>query len=480
MNIKVVVNVLYNNVFILSGLLFPVITFPYVTRVLGPESLGVVNLGLSISTIFVMLMQLGMPIYGIKAMAKCDDIDEKRKVFWSLITINFFAGLLSSAGYCAFVYLLGYYSSEPLLFVIILPSIFFGFTSVDWYFASNEDFKSIAIRTLVLRIISLVCLFSFVTESGDYNIYAFIIIIGNLLANGFMFIIACNQLGSYFLKLEFLEFKKHIRPLKYLFYASVVAALYGSFDILVIEYFWGAEFVGYYSVDRRLTLIIIALIGSFSTVLIPKMTRYITCGNDEGFNSLFLKSFQLLYLINIPLIVTLFLFSDEIIHVFAGASFTASALVLQILSFQVLFNSASNLLNIQVLIPLNKERVVFNSSALGLVVSVLLCVILIPRYDIVGAAVALVISELTVFALRIKTVSKITGIKLFNKIFLAISGCGVGLYLSLFFSKIFIDSMITGFSTTLCFIISAVTIASTFFFILSYYITFKWKVDVDI
>lgn len=477
MNVKVLANIAYNNIFILSGVLFPVITFPYVTRVLGPEPLGVVNLAISISTIFIMLMQIGIPIYGIKAMAKCDGIEEKRKVFWSLITINIATGIASSATYCVFVYIFGYYSSEPLLFVLIIPSILFGFSSVDWYFASNEDFKTIAIRTLFLRVISLVCLFSFVTESSDYNVYAFIIIFGNLLANSMMFLLACNKMGYFYSKLQFSDIKKHIQPLKYLFLASIVSSLYGSIDILVIEHYWSAEFVGYYSIDRRLTLIIIALVGSFSTVLIPKMTKYINSGNDADFDNLFLKSFQLLYLVNIPIITSLFLFSDEIIQVFAGDSFLKSALVLKVLSLQVLFNSASNLLNIQVLIPLNKEKVIFNSGAVGLGVSIIFCLILIPEYNIVGAAIALVLSELTVFLLRLKAVYELLSVKLFSKVFFSISICGIGLFLSLLIVKTVIGYFVTEFIMKVSFVFLSVIIVSVFYFVVSYYLFVKEQVQ---
>ncbi|ELA8196172.1 TPA: flippase [Vibrio parahaemolyticus] len=407
---KTIVNIIYNNIFILSGILFPVLTFPYVTRILGPEPLGVVNLALSISTIFVMLMQVGIPVYGIKAMSKVRQLEEKRKIFWTLIYINIITGLVSSAIYCVFVIYFGYFDSEPILYMLIVPSLLLGFTSVDWYFASNEDFKSIAIRTLVLRLFSLIFLFSFVNASGDYKIYAGIIIYGGLISNAILFLMAWRNVGFRIPNIKIIDIKKHVHPLKYLLLTSVVASLYGSFDMLLIEKYWGAEYVGYYSIDRRLTLIIIALIGSFSLVLIPKMTRSIESGYESKFKSLFSESIFFLYVLNLPVILFVYIYSEEVILAFAGEGFLSSIDVLKVLSLQILFNSASNLLNVQVLMPLSQERVIFNSSAFGLLVNVVLGFLLIPSFNIIGAAIALVCSEFVVFSIRLRVAIKCIGL----------------------------------------------------------------------
>ncbi|WP_438402193.1 flippase [Aeromonas veronii] len=431
---KTALNVIYNNIFIISGVLFPVLTFPYVTRVLGPEYLGVVNLAISISTIFVMLMQVGVPIYGIKAMSKTYDPEEKRTIFWSLISINIIAGCISSFFYGVFVVYSGYLSAEPLLYAMIIPSLLLGFTSVDWFFASNEDFKSIAIRTLILRAISVICLFVFVRDKNDYTAYAAIIIYGGLASNAILFFIACQKLGLRHIKIKFINIKNHVSPLKYLLFASIISALYGGFDILVLEHFWGAEFVGYYTIDRRLTLIIIALVGSFSMVLIPKMTRQISTGDSAGFQSIFSKSMVFLYALNLPVMSVLFVYSEEIIVCFAGDSFLNSVTALKILSLQVLFNSMSNLLNIQILMPLNKEKDIFNSSMVGLLVNIVIGLLLIPGYNIVGAAVALITSECVVFLLRIRVVLKSVNLPLNNEC-IFISLLSFGMFLCLFISK---------------------------------------------
>lgn len=428
MKLKFIYNLIYNNIFILSGVLFPVITFPYVTRVLGPEAFGLVNLALSISTIFIMIMQIGIPVYGIKAMAKSILIDDKRKVFWSLIIINIVTGVISSLLYLIFIYCFDYLSSEPILFLLILPSILLGFTSVDWYFASKEDFKSIAIRTLILRVLSLVLLLVCVNNNDDYNIYASIIIFGNLLANLIMFYLASKEMSLPGVKVSFLDIKIHLIPLKFLFLASIVASFYGSLDILVIDYFWGVESVGFYSLDRRLTLILIALIGSFSTVLIPRMTKYRGNGDDENFNFLFKNSLNFLYVLNFPIVASLIVFSDEFVQVFAGSDYHGAVMALKVLSLQVLFNSGSNLLNVQVLMPLGKEREIFKTSAIGLGVSIIFCIILIPTFNIVGAAIALVVSEFIIFSLRYRCAQKICGVNFFDRQFSYITVSGICLF----------------------------------------------------
>lgn len=387
-------NYAYNIVLTLTNILFPIITFPYVSRVLGAEGVGKAHFIVSLSQYFALFAGLGIPIYGIREVAKNkNNRDALSRVFSELTFIYIGTSLVVSAVYLLLISSFDYFQADNELYVFSLLLILLGFSSVDWLYSGLGDFKTISVRSLIVKAVSVLSVFTFINSSTDYKIYLYISVfanLGNNLAN--LFLIRHKVT----LTVESLNIKQHIRPLLYIFSTTIATSMYTVLDSVLLGLLSNPRAVGLYSAAVRLTKISLPFITSIGAVTLPELSKGYFEKDESNFKSILQRSFDFIVFFSIPISVGSFLLSEEFILLFSGEGFKEAIVPMRIMSLLPILIGLGFFFGFQVLVPAAKDRQLLISVLVGMVVSVTLNLLLVPTHHAVGGAVANVITELAV------------------------------------------------------------------------------------
>lgn len=415
MKSKIVKNYLYNVIMIFLTVIYPIIIFPYVSRILTPYYYGKYSFSISISFYFITFATLGVPTYGIREISKLksESSESYKKCVSEIVFISIISSFVSYIIYILLISNISILKKDFKLFFILGFQILFSFMTLDYFYIAMERHKRRTIRLVFIKIASLIFLFVYVKKPQDYINYALIMLIPELIAK----IIDFYDIKKYLIyDIKKLNFKKHIKALIIIFFYILSTTIYLNIDSTMLGIFKGDIEVGYYSVSVKMTKIIIPLITSLGLVLAPRMIESIK-NNDEV--NLF-KNMDLylnfIYFSSIPIIILLYFFASDIIKIFSGKEYLAATLPMQIMLPVILFISLSGFSAANFLIPKGDEKKVLEISLIGLVINFILNFILIPRYSIVGAAVATLVAEFVVAVLRFLGVKKYCfNYKMFNK-----------------------------------------------------------------
>lgn len=442
-------NILLNGINTVTGILFPVITFPYAARVLMPEGIGAINFLNSIIGYIVLLTSLGIPLYAVKEVAKYrDNKVERDKITLEIIILS---SILCLFGY-VFVWILAEFiptiHQQASIFYILSLSIIFTSIGVNWFYQAIEDFKFITIRAILFRILSALALFFFVKDASDLTIYAWIIVgstVGNNIIN---FIHLRKHLNK--IKFQQLRIKRHIAPSVKVFILNLIISLYIQLNTIMLGFLAGDEQVGLFTAGTKISHIGLTIISSLGTVLLPRVSNLIEKGDSEGFKNIIIKSLNITLALSMPMTAGLMLLATPITIVFCGSDYLGSVPVLLLNAPVVIFISLTNVMGIQVLYPKNKINVVIWSVTGGALTNIFLNVILIPHHGAIGAAISTLIAEFVVLLLQVIMGKSYFPFKLkllFNlKYFIATILMSCGVYLSIHLTKPMYLQLIVGIS----------------------------------
>jgi O-antigen/teichoic acid export membrane protein len=390
-------SVFYNVLLAISQVFFPLITFPYLARTLGPEHVGVLNFAESIAKYFVMLAALGIPIYGIREIAKVqNELKARTKIFAEIFTINLICTLGLSFLFLAAVFFIPQLNNEKVLFYWTIAYFFFQVFYLEWFFNGMNQFKFIAIRQFVIRFFFIIFVFVLIKSQFDYvNYMRMQFGLSVLLA-----IINFNNLSKHISlnKETFsnLDLRKHIKPLLYIFLTIFSISIYFSLDTILLGFLANNESVGYYSTALKLNKLIIAVFGAVTVAIFPSLIKLYHSQQIEKFRELIRQVFFVLVSLSIPAIVIFISCAKEIVHVLFSQNFDRSILPLQITSPLILIVSLSSIFGFQVLSALAKDRQILYSAIIGMSVSVVLSILLVPSLMEVGEAITILVTELSV------------------------------------------------------------------------------------
>lgn len=396
-------NIILNYINTISGLIFPIVTFPYAARVLHPEGIGVVNFQNSIIGYIVLFTSLGIPLYAVREIAKCRDNLELRDR--TTVEITLLSFLLCLLGYVA-VWLLGEYvpriHEEATLFYILSLTIIFTGIGVQWFYQGMEDFLFITVRGLVVRILCTIGLFLFVKDKDDLLIYGLYIIgatVGNNLIN---FIHLRKYLKPARVKWNQLNITHHIRPTLNIFLLNVVISIYIQLNTIMLGFMTDDRAVGLFTSGVKITHILTVIITSLSAVMLPRCAHLIGEGKIDEFNGIIRKSYYLLMFSAIPLTVGLMLLARPITLCFCGDDYVGSIPVVIFTAPTIIFIGMTQIIGIQILYPYGKEMLVIYSTLVAAVLNVVLNLLLIPFFAEAGAALSTLIAEFSVLAVQVK------------------------------------------------------------------------------
>jgi O-antigen/teichoic acid export membrane protein len=446
-------NAFYSIILRTLNVIFPLITYPYIARIINPEGIGKIEFVSSFIQYFVLIAQIGIPIYGIKACAKHRH-DKKilTRTFQEIAVINIVAIFVS---YLILIIVLA--SVEQLqnygqLFLVFSFTILMSCSSVEWFYQAIEDYKYITIRSIFVKVISLILIFILINSSDDYVLYAVLLVIGTSL-NSIFNLVNLRKHINIFENSGRMQFSQHFQAISTLFILSISTSLYVNLDKILLGFISGDEYVGFYSISNRIVKLVLTVITSISIVMLPRLSHYESTGKKLVANELIRKIVDLLLFISIPATFGIILLSKPIILLFAGSSYTPSILSLQILAPLLIFISLSNFLGIQVLVSLGKEKWTLLSTLLASFLNITINLLLIPHLNQIGTSIASSITELFVILLQILIVSKLIT-NLINKkniilyIFASISFFITSLYILSLVDNLYISSIIIVFLST--------------------------------
>jgi O-antigen/teichoic acid export membrane protein len=387
-------NIFFNTLLSLSQILFPLITFPYASRVLGPEAIGAVSFADNFTIYFLIFSALGIPMYGIREIAKVKDQPEKLgRVFSELLIIH----LCTSFVAVIILFCISFFTERLRLnfglyqigMAIILGSVFMA----EWFFQGIEKFQFIAVRSVCIRLFTILLLFLFVHSVEDRDIYYGLNLVAVVIGASInMYAISKIIKMSY----KGTTFKRHFKPLLIIFSNSIITSVYLVFDTIILGFLTNDLNVGFYSAAMRLSKISMAVIGVLGAVLLPRLTLAFQEGDLIVARMLINRSLSFVIFLSIPIAFGTLCLSREIIFLFAGSKYGDSVYSLNILCFIVIVIGLAQVFSNQILLPLHKEKSILFASLFGMVFSLVLNFSLIPKFQHVGAAISSFITEFVV------------------------------------------------------------------------------------
>lgn len=392
---SVKINIILNALKTMASIIFPLITFPYVSRILQAENIGKVQFAASIISYFSLLASLGISMYAIREGSAIRDDKEKLEKFCSQI---FSFNVLSTiVAYIGIIILLIFMKREAeYKYLIIIQSMTIVFTTlgVDWINSIFEDFKYITIRSILIQFLTLILTFIFIRSSNDYYSYAIISVISSVGAN----ILNIFYVRKYCkIKLTTnIEFKKHFKPIILLFSNYIASTIYKDADITMLGAMCGEYNVGIYYVAVKTYNIIKQLLNSIVAVIIPRISNYEANNQSNEKNYLLDQVLRIIILFTFPIITGLIMLKEQIILIIAGESYMDAVVPFIILSVSLFFAVLANFTSNMILIVHKKEKISLISTIIAATTNFILNIILIPVLKETGAAITTLIAEMLV------------------------------------------------------------------------------------
>lgn len=393
------INFIMNVLLSISSFIFPVVTFPYVSRVLGPDGTGKVAFATSVISYFAMFAQLGIPTYGIRACAKVrDNREELIRVTHEILFINFLMSILVYIVLGISLLVVPRFSQDKPLMIIISLTILFNAMGVEWLYKALEEYSYIAIRSIVFKVIALVVMFILVREKQDYVAYGAITILAASASNILNFgrIIrrgGLRPVGDY-------NPRRHIKAVMVFFAMSCATTIYTNLDTVMLGFMKNDEEVGYYSAAVKIRMLLTGVVTSLGTVLLPRASYYIEQGKKKEFLAISHKSIHFVLLMALPLTFFFMLFAKEGVVLLSGQEYLPAVLPMRVIMPTLLLIGMTNIMGIQMLIPLGREKYVLYSEIAGAAADLAINALLIPSMASTGAAIGTLVAEMLVWMVQ--------------------------------------------------------------------------------
>lgn len=393
-------NFIMNFILTASGIIFPLITFPYVTRVIGMEKFGAVSFVTNVINFTMIFAQLGIPTYGVRACARVRD--DKRKLSQTvqeILFINLIMSAVVTAVFAVLIFTVPAFYNHRVMFLISISTFFLQALGMNWIFQALEQYDYITIRSLFFKVISIILMFILIHQTDDYVIYCAITVFAGFGSNIYNFIRVRKFVSLK--RVEPYNLKQHFRPILILFAQSLAVSIYTSLDSVMLGFMKGDLDVGYYASATKVKVILVSLVTSLGNVLLPRMSYYVKMQMKDDFRKTMIKAFNFTLFISIPLALFFSITSANCLFLLAGRESLPAASAMTIITLSIIPIGITNVLGIQVMTPLNNEKKVLMSVIVGAVIDFVLNLILIPFFGATGASVATLIAEIGVLIIQV-------------------------------------------------------------------------------
>lgn len=384
-------NYLYNVAYEILAIIIPLITTPYLSRVLGAEKIGIYSYTISIVTYFILFGSLGIAMYGKREIAFVQKDEEKRsKTFFEILILKLITLTISMI---IFYFSFCSHGKYQIYYTILLLEIVANIFDISWYFQGLEEFKKTVIRNTIIKVISAISIFIFVKTQGDLAKYFFIYVLSTLLGN----ITLWMYLPKYIKRVKKINIKKHIKPTIMLFIPQIATQIYTVLDKTMIgTIITNKSEVGYYEQAQKMIKLLLTLATSFGTVMMPRIAATYAEGNKEKIKEYMKKSFSFILMLTFPLMLGMCSIAYKFVPIFYGKGFEKVAILICVISPIIILIGLSNVTGTQYLLPTKQQNKYTLSVVIGAVVNFILNLILIKVLKSIGASIATVIAELAV------------------------------------------------------------------------------------
>lgn len=383
-------NYIYNLIYQILTIILPIITTPYLSRVLGADGIGIYGYTLSIVTYFTLIGALGISKYGQREIAYVQNDKENRsRVFWELNIIRIFTISITLLIFWLAFCLKGEYVTYYRILLLELIAVLLDIT---WFFQGIEDFKKVVIRNIIIKLISVILIFVLVKKSEDLIKYFYIYALSNFLGNGTLWINIKKYVRM--VKINFRDLKKHIKPMISLFIPQIATSIYTVLDKTMLGILENnISEVGYYEQSQKIIKIALTFVTTMSVVMLPRISNVYAKGETEKIKEYMEKSFNFNWFLSIPIIFGIIAISKNFVPWFYGSGYEKIIGLLIYTSPIILFIAFSTTIGSQYLISVKKQNIQTIAVGIGAIVNVILNFILIPKLKSVGAVIATVIAE---------------------------------------------------------------------------------------
>ena len=387
-------NAVFNLIYRLLNILFPLISAGYAARILMPEGIGRNAEAQNNVSYFLVIAMLGIPAYATRELARHrGDKKETDKIFSEILVLNACLTTVAILLFGICLYVLDLFKSEFALYAICGITLYVNFINIDWYYQATEQFRFIALRSLIVKSVSLVLLFIFVRDVDDLYVYA---LLTSLAVCGHYIINIVNARRTLSFSFKDLNLRRHLKSLSLLAFCTISTEIYARLDITMLGIMKDSSTVAYYTYAQKIINLTSVFIISITAVFLPRLSYYFSKDN-EAFNRLAKIGSDLMIFMSFPVCFGIASVAYPLVLVWLGNDYMDVVPCLIMLAFIIPLKCIGDIACYQVMICAGQEFVLMFSYAVTLAVNLVCNLLLIPEYGAFGACIASFISEIVVF-----------------------------------------------------------------------------------
>lgn len=392
-------NFIMNAILTMSSFIFPIITFPYISRILKADGTGKVQFAVSFIEYFVLISQLGIPTYGIRACAVVrDDKEELTRTVQELLIISFIMMFISYGLLIPSVLGIQKLASEKLLYLAVSFNILFTCIGMEWMYKALEKYTYITIRSVLFKFIALILMFVLVSKKSDYVRYGAITIFAASASNILNFInahkfIKMRPVGNY-------DLKRHLKPIFVFFAMSCAIKIYTNLDNVMLGFMTTDTDVGYYGAAVKIKNVLVSIVTSLGAVLLPRVSYYVKQNLMDEFRAITKKALNFVMIAAAPMMIYFMFYASNGIDFLSGDGYRGAVVPMIVIMPTLMFIGLTNIMGIQVLVPLGREKTVLYSVVAGGIADLVINFLLIPSMHSTGAAIGTLAAEFVVLAVQ--------------------------------------------------------------------------------
>ena len=389
-------NFAYKSLLTISTYLMAFVTFPYVSRVLGVERIGLVSFVENTVNYFLLFATMGIGLLGVREIAAVKDRSRERdRVYSDILSLNLIFTFVTLFVYVICIYFVPKFYASNELFCIGAVRILFNAFLVEWFFSGVEDFRYITLRSLVVKVLYVIAVFLFVRNRDDYYLY-FLLTVAVTVVNAVVNMLYIRRFVRF--RVQGLSCFRYLRQNVTLGIYTLMTSMYLTFNVMFLGLVSDNVQVGYYSTAHKLYMVILGFFTAFTQVMLPRMSALLSEGNEGRFRELIDKSFSFMLAFIVPLILCSMALAPQIVYVLSGAGYEGAVLPMRILMPAALAVGIAQVLAVQVLMPMRRDKILLVASVVGASVSLLINFTVVPFLQSTGTAIVLVLSECAVTA----------------------------------------------------------------------------------
>lgn len=400
-------NYIYNLIYQIVQLMIPLITTPYLSKVLDADGIGIYSYTLSNATYFILFGSLGISLYGQREIAYVQNDKNKRsKIFWEIFIIQIITVSIAMIVYIITLMNKGEY---VLYYRILFIELFSAAIYIGWLFQGTEDFKLMTTRNFIVKLIGTALIFILVRDKNDIALYTFIRVITIFIGNITLFIklpkiIEMPQNIN-------LKFANHLKGILILFIPQIALQLYHIIDKTMIGKINGMIEVGYYEQSQKIITLSLTIVTSLGYIMLPRISNLFYENKIDEIKKYTNKSIKITYFLALPMMFGLIAISKQFSGWFFGQGFDRTAYLIMIVSPVILLIGLNNITGKQILLPNKNQKVYTISIISACVINIVLNVVLIPKFGSIGACISSVITELSLLIIQVVKVRQIVSFK---------------------------------------------------------------------